>query len=96
MEWTDVHEKALPEFRKPATEAQRAEYLLRNKFENLKRKNDHPPVVRALLDQIETSSSQETELKMCLAVLAWMDAHENTLPMEWKAFANNGYRDECI
>jgi hypothetical protein len=97
LEWMDVHEKALPkEFRKPATDAQRAEYLLRNKFENLKRKNDHPPVVRALLDQIEFSSSQVPELKLCLAVLAWMDAHENALPMERKVFANNGQRDECF
>ena len=35
LEWMEVHEKALPKHvKKPATEAQRVEYLLRNKFEN--------------------------------------------------------------
>ena len=93
----DGREKALPkEVKKLATDAQRAEYLLRNKFENLKRKSDHPPVVRALLDQIDINSSQEPELKVCLSLLAWMDSHGNALPMERKVFANNAQRDECI
>ena len=54
LEWMEVHEQALPKHvKKPATEAQRVEYLLRNKFENVKRKSNHSPAVRALLDQIE-------------------------------------------
>jgi hypothetical protein len=97
LEWMDSHEKALPkEYRKPTSDAQRAEYRLRSKFKNLKRKTDHLPVVRALLDKIEGCSSKELELKVCLAVLTWLDAHENALPLERKVFANNGQRDECI
>jgi hypothetical protein len=97
LEWMEVHEKTLPKhFKKPATDAQRVEYLLRNKFENLKRKSNHSPAVRALLDQIEISSSQEPEVKLCMAVLTWLDVHENALPMERKVFAHNGQRDECI
>ncbi len=92
--WLVVHEGALPvQLKKPTTDAQRAELVLRNKFDYLKRKTDHPPVARGLLDQIESRSSQEPELKMCLAVLAWMDAHENGVQMEWKVFANNGQRE---
>jgi hypothetical protein len=97
LEWMDGHQNSLPkEFRKPSTDAQRAEYRLRNKFKHLKRKPDHPPVVFALLDQIVRRTSEEPEAALCLDVLAWMYAHENALPMEWKVFVNNFQRAECM
>jgi hypothetical protein len=97
LEWMDGHQNSLPkEFRKPSTDAQRAEYLLRNKYKYLKRKPDHPPVVVSLLDQIVRRTSEEPELVLCLDVLAWMYAHGNVLPMEWKVFGNNAQRAECM
>ena len=76
LEWMDAHQNSLPkECRKPTTDAQRAEYLLRNKFNYLKRKPDEPPVMRALLDHIVRRTSEEPEVMLCLAVLAWMYAH---------------------
>ena len=97
LEWMDSHEKSLPkEYRKPTSDAQRAEYRLRNKFKQLKRKTIHLPVVRALLDKIECCSSKERELNVCLTVLTWLDAHDNALPLERKVFVNNDQRDECM
>jgi hypothetical protein len=96
LEWMDSHKTALPkEYRKPTSDTQRAEYRLRNKFKNLKRKTDHLPIVRALLDKIELCSSKEPDLKLCVDVFAWLGAHENVLPLERKVFGNNGERDEC-
>ena len=51
------HDMALPkEFRKPTTDAQRAEYFLRDQFKYLNRKTDQSPEVLALLDQIKRLS----------------------------------------
>ena len=71
IEWMYGHEMVLPqEFRKPTTDAHRAEYLLRNQYKYLKLKTDKPPEVLALLDQIKQLSSSTTK---CKNVLDWMD-----------------------
>jgi hypothetical protein len=59
LEWMYGHQRALPrEYRTPTTDAQRAEYLLRNQLKYLKRKTDQPPQVLALLDEIKRLSLQ--------------------------------------
>jgi hypothetical protein len=79
LEWMYGHEMALPrEFRKPTTDAQRAEYLLRNQFKYLKRKKGQPPEVLALLDQIKYLSLQVPDLKQCLTVPAWCLSSEDS------------------
>ena len=66
LEWMDVHQKGLPrQFRKTVTDAQRPEYLLRNKFKYIKRKTDHAPEVRALLDLIERRTSMDSDTTTC-------------------------------
>jgi hypothetical protein len=62
LEWMYGHQRALPrEYRTPTTDAQRAEYLLRNQLKYLKRKTDQPPQVLALLDEIKRLSLQVTD-----------------------------------
>jgi hypothetical protein len=57
LDWMYGHDMALPkEFRKATTDAQRAEYFLRNQFKYLKRKTHHPPEVLELLDKIKRLS----------------------------------------
>jgi hypothetical protein len=78
LEWMYGHEMALPkEFRKPTTDAQRAEYLLRNQFKYLKRKTDQPPEVLALLDKIKRLSLQVPDLKQFLTVAPWCHSSED-------------------
>jgi aromatic ring-cleaving dioxygenase len=97
LEWLVAHGEALPvQLKRPTTDAQRAELVLGNRINNLKRKTHQPLVVRGLLDQIESRVSHQPDMKMCLAVLDWMDAHDNDLPMERKVFASKVQRDECI
>jgi hypothetical protein len=97
LEWLGAHGEVLPvQLKRPTTLAQRAELVLGNRINNLKRKNFQPLVVRGLLEQIESRVSHQPDMKLCLAVLAWMDAHDNDLPMERKAFASSIERDECI
>jgi hypothetical protein len=77
-----AHDEALSvRSKKPTTDAQRGEFVLRNQFNYVKNKRDHSAEVLALLDEVESRSSQQPDLKACLGVLAWMDAHENALPM---------------
>jgi hypothetical protein len=79
LEWMYGHEMALPkEFRKPTTDAERAEYLLRNQFKYLKRKTDQPPEVLALLDQIKCLSLQVPYLKQFLTVPPWCLSSEDS------------------
>ena len=56
-EWMVAHEDALPQgyaIKKPTTDAQRAERLLRRQFNYLQSiKDEHPPALRALFEQIE-------------------------------------------
>jgi hypothetical protein len=97
LEWLGAHGEVLPvQLKRPTTLAQRAELVLGNRINNLKRKTHQPLVVRGLLDQIESRVSHQPDMKLCLAVLDWMDAHDNDLPMERKAFASTLERDECI
>ena len=59
LQWMDAREDALPiQLRKRTTDAHRAEYILRIRFNNLKRKTDHSPEVRALLDKISQQRSR--------------------------------------
>jgi hypothetical protein len=79
LEWMYGHEMALPkEFRKPTTDAQRVEYLLRNQFKYLKRKTDQSPAVLALLDQIKCLSLQVPDLKQSLTVPLWCLSSEDS------------------
>jgi hypothetical protein len=72
LEWMYGHQRALPrEYRTPTTDAQRAEYLLRNQLKYLKRKTDQPPQVLALLDQIKRLSLQVPDSKQCLTLRHW-------------------------
>jgi DNA-binding transcriptional regulator YbjK len=72
LEWMYGHQMALPrEYRTIITDAQRAEYLLRNQLKYLKRKTDQPPQVLALLDQIKRLSLQVTDSKQCLTLRPW-------------------------
>jgi hypothetical protein len=97
LEWLVSHGEALPvQLKRPTSEAQRAELVLRNRMNNLKRKTHQPLEVRGLLEQIESRVSHQPDMKMCLAVLDWMDAHDNYLPMERKVFASKDQRDECF
>jgi arsenate reductase-like glutaredoxin family protein len=76
--WMYGHDLALPkEFRKPTTDNERAEYLLRNQFKYLKRKTIQPPEVLALLDQIKRLSLQVPKLKQCLTVAPWSLSSED-------------------
>jgi hypothetical protein len=86
LQWMDAHDDALPLLlKKPTTDAQRAVYLLRCCFNNLKPKTDHSPEVRALLDEIFQQRSRRAarlaSTTKCKKVLEWMDAHEETLPL---------------
>ena len=79
IEWMYGHEMVLPkEFRKPTTDAHRAEYLLRNQYKYLRRKTDQPPEVLALLDQIKRLSLQVPDLKQCLTVPPWCLSSEDS------------------
>ena len=80
------HEMALPkEFRKPTTDAERSEYLLRNQFKYLKRKTTHSLEVLALLDQIKCLSLQVPELQQSLTRRIWcllsVDSESFELPV---------------
>ena len=59
LQWMVAHENNLPvRLTKPTTDAQRAERLLRRQFNYLKRKkNDEPPEVLALFEQIERNTT---------------------------------------
>jgi hypothetical protein len=79
LEWMYGHKKTLPkEFRKPTTDAQRAEYLLRNQLKYLKRKTDQPPEVLRLLDQIKRLTLHVPILKQCLTVPLWWPSSEGS------------------
>ena len=95
LQWMDSYGEALPlQMKKPITVAQRAEYLQMNKLKYIKGKSNHSPSVRALLDQISlqrgrlsVSHAMRKQLSFSMAisyqVLAWMVAHEETLPKRW-------------
>jgi hypothetical protein len=73
------HEMTLPkEFRKPITDAHRAEYLLRNQFKYLSRKLDQPVEVCALLDLIKRLSASTSK---CQNESEWMGVHEGDVPV---------------
>ncbi len=92
-----MHEDTLPiEYHNPFSDCQRSERCLRNQFKYVKRQSNLPSEVRCLLEQIASRNSQGHAVKVCLGVLAWMDGHDNQRPSEWKSYAANGLRDECI
>ena len=79
LDWMYVHQSALPrEFRKPTTDAQRAEYLLRNQLKYLKRKTDVPPEVLRYLDQIKRFTLHVRILNQCLTVPLWCPTSEGS------------------
>jgi hypothetical protein len=79
LDWMYVHQRALPrEFRKPTTDAQRAEYLLRNQLKYLKRKTDLPPEVLRYLDQIKRFTLHVPILNQCLIVPLWSPTSEGS------------------
>ena len=93
----DVHNKGLPkEIMKPTTDAQRAGYILRNKLKYLKGKANLPPEVCALLEEIECRTSVDTDATTCRKVMAWMDAHENSLPKEFMKPTTDAQRAEYL
>ena len=97
LEWMDVHQKGLPrQFRKTVTDAQRPEHLLRNKFKYLKRKTDHAPEVRALLDQIQRRTTMDSATTTCKKVLEWMDVHNKGLQKEIMKPTTDAQRAEYI
>ena len=108
LEWMDAHEDSLPfQFKKCPTVAQRAEYLLRNKFMYLISKTYHPPEVRALLDQISqqrtrsatrpaTRKPLSSSTTNCQKVLEWMDAHEGNLPVLIRTPTTDAQRAELV
>ena len=89
----DVHEDSLPlRVKRFPSVAQRAENRLRNQFQYLKSKTNHPPEVRALLDQISQQRTRpdarlarrkllSSSTTNCKKVLDWMDAHDGNLPV---------------
>ena len=63
LDWMDRHEDLLPiYFKKSPSAAQRAEYLLCNKFSVLTKKKYHPPEARALLDQISQQRTRSAAI----------------------------------
>jgi hypothetical protein len=97
LEWMDGHEGELPRLlTRGIGEEPLAERSLRSRFNYLKTKSSKPPEVCALIDQIGYRSLSKTGVKVCLAVLAWMDAHENVRPYERKNYVEDAMRAECI
>jgi hypothetical protein len=83
LEWMYGHQRALPrEYRTPTTDAQRAEYLLRNQLKYLKRKTDQPPQVLALLHEIKRLSLQGPDSKQCLTVRPFCFSSDESEPRE--------------
>ena len=63
LDWMDRHEDWLPlHFKKCPLVAQRAEYVLCNKFWSVTNKKYHPPEVRALPDQISQQRTRSAAI----------------------------------
>ena len=97
MKWMGSHRNVLPKvFRKPISADQRAERSLGEQFKHLKRQVNYPPSVRSLIEKIGSRTTKGHHVAVCLAVLAWLDAHDNARPIKWKSYADKRLRDECI
>ena len=101
LQWMDAHDDALPLLVKEGTTvAQRAECVLRNQSNYLKRKTDHSPEVCALLENIfqqrRRLAARLGSITKCKKVLEWMDAHEETLPVLLRKPSTDAQRAELL
>jgi hypothetical protein len=100
LQWMDAHEDALPlQLKKPTTDAQRADSILRSRLYYLSRKTDHSPEVRALLDKISQQRSRRAArltFLLCKKVLEWMDEHEQMLPALVRKPTTDAQRAELL
>jgi hypothetical protein len=98
LEWMDEHEQMLPALlRKPNTDAQRAELLLRRQYNYLKRSTNPSPELRAVLEEIESRTSFViSATKTCQKVLDWMYVHQRTLPREFRKPTTAAHRAEYL
>jgi hypothetical protein len=81
LEWMDSHDGRLPVcVRYPTTDAQRAAFLLRNRFWYLRSKTKKFPELRLVFEHIEICTSFVSGTTTCKKVLEWMYGHEMLLP----------------
>ena len=75
-DWMVAHEDSLPQgyvIKRPTTDAQRAERLLRRQFNYLQSiKNEFPPELRALFEQIKRRTTYASNIVTCNQVLQWL------------------------
>jgi hypothetical protein len=99
-EWMVAHEDALPQgyaIKRPTTDAQRAERLLRRQFNYLQSiKDEHPPALRALFEQIKRRTTYSANIATCNQVLEWLGKNEEKLPLQLKKPTTDPQRAERL
>ena len=99
-DWMVSHEDALPQgyvVKKPTTDAQRAERLLRREYNYLQNiKNDLSPELRALFEEIKRRTTYASNIGTCNQVLQWLGKNEEGLPLHLKSLTTDAQRAERL